>query len=236
MADVCSISITFELRNLQKRARKTRHEREKVFMEQLRGLGHAVGEYVGGGRAEIEQEEDDGTIAGDESRTEVEMVHDDRQDDGEDREDLLDREADRGEDIAENAHPLLFFFDTETTGLSIYDDHIVEIAAKVVGVPRSTVTQPSFSSLIHTPKNIPTKGMLIHVPDWAFKMVIAYTKHNYYMYTHLQLLRKQAYLLQCCAKSLHYRLYSPTSSSGLVTQQLKSQLAATQFTIQVREK
>ena len=179
------ISITFELRNLQKRARKTRHEREKVFMEQLRGLGHAVGEYVGGGRAEIEQEEDDGTIAGDESRTEVEMVHDDRQDDGEDREDLQDREADRGEDITENAHPLLFFFDTETTvtGLSIYDDHIVEIAAKVVGVPRSNVTQPSFSSLIHTPKNIPTKGMLIHVPDWAFKMVIAYTKHNYYVYT-----------------------------------------------------
>ena len=100
------ISITFEL---QKRARKTRHEREKVFMEQLRGLGHAVGEYVGGERAEIEQEEDDGTIAGDESRTEVEIVHDDRQDDGEDREDLQDREADRGEDITENAHPLLFF-------------------------------------------------------------------------------------------------------------------------------
>ena len=44
-------------RNLQKRARKTRHEREKVFMEQLRGLGHATGEYVGGKKADMEQEE-----------------------------------------------------------------------------------------------------------------------------------------------------------------------------------
>lgn len=44
-------------------------------MEQLRGLGHAVGEYVGGGRAEIEQEDDDGPVASDERRTD--MVHDD---------------------------------------------------------------------------------------------------------------------------------------------------------------
>ena len=28
-------------------------------MEQLRGVGHAVGEYVGGGRGEIEEEMED---------------------------------------------------------------------------------------------------------------------------------------------------------------------------------
>lgn len=81
-------------------------------------------------------------------------------------------------DITENAHPLLFFFDIETTGLSIYVDHIVEIAAKVVGVPWSTVTQQSYSSLIHTPKNIPYKGMFRHVPEWAFSM--QYTCINSY--------------------------------------------------------
>lgn len=125
-------------------------------MEQLRGVGHAVGNYVGGGRAEIE-EEDDG-IAGDKHIGDVEMVDDGEQEDGEDEKDEEDIDTDREKDIRENALPLLFFFDTETTGLSIYDDHIIEIAAKVVGVPQSTVTQPSFSSLIHTPKNIPSKG------------------------------------------------------------------------------
>ena len=67
------------------------------------------------------------------------MVCDEQQEDGEDEEDIKDGEADRED--TENAHPLLFFFDTETTGLSIYDDHTVEIGAKVVGgVPLSTVT------------------------------------------------------------------------------------------------
>ena len=47
---------------------------------------------------------------------------------------------------------------TEATGFSIYDDHITEIAAKVVGVPPSAVSQPSFSSLVHTPRNIPKQG------------------------------------------------------------------------------
>ena len=147
-------------RNLQKRARKTRHEREKVFMEQLRGLGHATGEYVGGGKADMEQEEIEEHAACDKHRTELDVVRDEQQEDGEDEEDIEDGEADRED--TENAHPLLFFFDTETTGLSIYDDHIVEIGAKVVGVPLSTVTQASYTSLIHTPKNIPSKGIVLY--------------------------------------------------------------------------
>ena len=129
-------------------------------MEQLRGLGHAVGEYVGGGRAEIEQE-DESPVACDEHSNEVDMVCYDQQEDG-NNECTEDREATSDEeDITDDAHPLLFFFDIETTGLSIYEDHIVELAAKVVGVPRSTVTQRSYSSLIYTPKNIPSKGMFI---------------------------------------------------------------------------
>ena len=58
------------------------------------------------------------------------------------------------EDSIESAHPLLFFFITETTILNIYQDHIVKLAAKVLGVPSSRITQPSFSSVVHTPRNI----------------------------------------------------------------------------------
>ena len=114
-------------------------------MEQLRGAGHAVGEYVGGGRGEPEDE--------------------DRGSDGEDCE-LIDEleETDEDEETTDNtAHPPLFFFDTEITGLNIYQDHIVELAAKVIGVPLSSVTQPTFSSLVHTPRNIPTKGTLVTI-------------------------------------------------------------------------
>ena len=62
------------------------------------------------------------------------------------------------EDSSENARPLLFFYDCEATGLSVYNDCITEIAAKVTGVPLSSVSNPSFSNLIHTPQNIPEIG------------------------------------------------------------------------------
>ena len=116
-------------------------------MEQLRGAGHVVGEYVGGGRADLEQE-DEG--------------NDDQRMETDDSGIQLDCDDGLGEDAhtLEDAHPLLFLFDTETTGLNIYEDHIIEIAAKVTGVPLYVVTQPSFSSLVHTPRNIPWKGII----------------------------------------------------------------------------
>ena len=137
----------YKLKNQQKRAKKARHEQEKAFMEQLRGASHAVGEYVGGGRGDIEEEM--GGI------DEEDAVHEEV--------DCHLEEEEEEEDSIENAHPLLFFFDTETTGLNIYQDHIVEIAAKVVGAPSARLTQPSFSSLVHTPRNIPSKGIYIHL-------------------------------------------------------------------------
>ena len=122
-------------------------------MEELRGAGHAVGEYIGGGRADMGLEDDEGTETIDDQRTEsVESGIEPDFDDG------LDEDH-----LTEDAHPLLFLFDTETTGLNIYEDHIVEIAAKVTGVPLSTVTQPSYSSLVHTPRNIPSKGIELYV-------------------------------------------------------------------------
>ena len=54
--------------------------------------------------------------------------------------------------------PLLIFFDLETTGLLIHEEHITELAAKVVGVPQSKVSQVSFSRLVRTSRNIPIDG------------------------------------------------------------------------------
>jgi DNA polymerase III alpha subunit (gram-positive type) len=56
-----------------------------------------------------------------------------------------------------DAHPLLVFFDIETTGLNIYNERITEIAAKVVGDPVSTVTKASYTSLVSATKSIPPK-------------------------------------------------------------------------------
>ena len=57
------------------------------------------------------------------------------------------------EDSSGDAYPLLFFYDCETTGFSVYNEHITEIAAKVVGVPLSSFSQPTFSSLVKTSRN-----------------------------------------------------------------------------------
>ena len=121
-------------------------------MEQLRGVGHAVGDNVGGGRADTDEAKlagdvelechEGGTHFSDDSETVVSECHMEQSE----------------EDSIENAHPLLLFYDCEATGFSIYDDHITEIAAKVVGVPLSAVSQPSFSSLVHIPRNIPKLG------------------------------------------------------------------------------
>lgn len=54
---------------------------------------------------------------------------------------------------SDNAHPLLIFYDCETTGLSIYDDHLTDIAAKVVKSP-VPLSSPTFSSLVRTSRRL----------------------------------------------------------------------------------
>lgn len=108
-------------------------------MERLKVLGHTVGEYVGDGQGERED-----TCTDD--HTDADQVPEDE-----------DNEAEN-DDSSDDAHPLLFLYDCETSGLSIYNEHIVEIAAMVVGVPLSSVSSPKYSSLIHTPRNIPKAG------------------------------------------------------------------------------
>ena len=69
---------------------------------------------------------------------------------------------DTTEDIKENSitlgRPLLFFYDCETTGLDVYNECITELAAKVVAVPKLSVSQPTFSSLVKPTRNIPDQG------------------------------------------------------------------------------
>ena len=67
-----------------------------------------------------------------------------------------DEQSSTLEDI-ENQQPLLVLFDCETTGFSIYNDHIIDIGAKVISSP-VPVSQPTFSSLVRTPRNIPGPG------------------------------------------------------------------------------
>ena len=57
----------------------------------------------------------------------------------------------------DDSHPLLIMFHCETTGFSIYSDHITDIAAKVVASP-VPVYQPTFTSLVRTSKNISAAG------------------------------------------------------------------------------
>ena len=50
--------------------------------------------------------------------------------------------------------PLLFFYDCESTGGNVHDDHIIEIAAEVVGPEEMFVTVKSFSELCFTSRII----------------------------------------------------------------------------------
>ena len=55
----------------------------------------------------------------------------------------------------DDMHPLLIFYDCEATGGSIYDDNIVEIAARVIGVPNSVnIACRDFSSLSNMSRRI----------------------------------------------------------------------------------
>ena len=91
---------------------------------------------------------------------------------------------DEEEDGSDNAHPLLFFYDCEATGLSIYDDNITDIAAKVVGVPLNSVSKPSFSSLVHTPHNIPKRGITITnlLSHEIYPSITCSVRHHWHYY------------------------------------------------------
>ena len=55
--------------------------------------------------------------------------------------------------------PLLFLYGCQSTGTSIYDDRIVEIAAEVIKPEKVVITTKFFSELCHTSRQVSSKGM-----------------------------------------------------------------------------
>ena len=131
-------SNTFSLHVLygnRQKAKKARHEREKQYMEALGTLGHAVGEYVGGGQGDLEPESLR-TLMMMMPRSLAMLV--------------MLMTTMKLHRKAVNKLTLCCSPMTEATGLSIYGDHITEIAAKVVG-GASVLVEPALAlSTLHT--------------------------------------------------------------------------------------
>ena len=114
-------------------------------METLREMGCAVGEYVGDGQGESE------SAVTTPQEADLDPVDVDPEVD--------DQSLDEEKDSSDDAHPLLIFYDCETTGFSIYDDHITDMAAKVIASP-VPLSSPTFSSLVKTSRRIPAAGTI----------------------------------------------------------------------------
>ena len=139
----------YHYRSLHKQKTNKRHAAEKEHMITLRAVGCTTAEYVGSsGTAEAT------SSTAIEERDEV--VDEEDQPFGD------DNNADECEEVSANVNgpssdelPLLFFFDCESTGGSMYTDHMIEVGAKVVAVPHSvSITQRQYGSLIHSSRSI----------------------------------------------------------------------------------
>ena len=62
--------------------------------------------------------------------------------------------------LSPNATPLLFFYDCESTGGNVHEDHIIEIAAEVIGPSKPFISVKSFSEFCDTPYSILGIGTL----------------------------------------------------------------------------
>ena len=110
-------------------------------MESLRDVGNVMGDYAGDGQGDVQATVSVGMESGD---ADAGVVY--------------EQPVDLEEEVSTDAEPLLFLYDCETTGLSIYNDHITDIASKVIACPVPLLT-PSFSSLVKTSKHISAPGM-----------------------------------------------------------------------------
>ena len=100
---------------------------------------------------ELEQEEQQDEMEQEEQQDEMEQ---------EEQQDQLERKEQPDEAESNgDGFPLLFIYDCETTGLGIYTEHITEIAAKITGVPLSSISQPTYTSLVKTSRTISKNGM-----------------------------------------------------------------------------
>ena len=139
----------YHYRRLRKQKTNKRHAAEKEHMITLQAVGCTTAEYVGfSGTAEATSST---TI---EERDEV--VDEEDQPFGD--ENNTDEHEEASADVdgpSSDELPLLFSFDCESSGGSMYSDHIIEVGAKVVAVPDSVSdTQRQYGSLIHSSRSI----------------------------------------------------------------------------------
>ena len=150
-------------RSLAKRKAVQRHEDEKSYMTTLEATGYSTAEYVGTGLGDDNDEEqvNGEQLEGDESDAEGKHEQGDQSvgsevcGEGEPRP-TEDSFLPPDEELPyDDMQPLLIFYDCETTGGSIYDDNIIEIAAKVIGVSNTVnISCREFNSMSNTSRRI----------------------------------------------------------------------------------
>ena len=123
--------------------KQPRYEKEKDFMATLRGVGCLVGEYAGDGQGEEDEPPMVVEHATEDADPEVDHQYLEE-----------DEDEDRSAWMTDDSRPLLVLFDCETTGLSIYSDHITDIGAKVLNPP----VPATFSTLVRTGRTISSTG------------------------------------------------------------------------------
>ena len=123
-------------------------------METLRRVGCTIGEYVGDGRGEADTMSPSTVNPSSVVNSPVDADPVVEYQSAEGDEDDGDGDDKCGVD---DTRPLLILYDCETTGLSIYSEHITDIAAKVFDPPTELST-PTFSSLVRTGRNISAIG------------------------------------------------------------------------------
>ena len=115
-------------------------------MATLRGVGCSVGEYAGDGQGEEDEPPMPVEYATEDANPEVEHQYLEE-----------DEDEDGSACMTDDSRTLLVLFDYETTGLSIYSDHITDIGAKVLNPP-IPVHVPTFSTLVRTGQTISSTG------------------------------------------------------------------------------
>ncbi len=137
-------------------------------MEALEGVGNVVGEYVGDGQGESENDMqaanldvvDDHDMQAARFLDVLDAHQEDHDMQAANLFDVVDAHLEDNEQAevrSDDAHPLFFLYDCESTGLSIYNDHIIEIAAEVVNSPVINGST-TFASLVKTSRRIPAPG------------------------------------------------------------------------------
>ena len=121
----------YQKRNLLKQRANQRHAAEKDHLVTLRAVGCTTAEYVGSSMTDASDYVDD----------DVDNVEAEDAEDGTTTGDCDPPTDDNETQVSQsNMLPLLFFFDCESTGGSMYEDHIIEVGAKVVAAPAQQIS------------------------------------------------------------------------------------------------